>query len=74
MCCVCTYNLGEFMQNFTNFWTRVKSGSLRTVNGLKCAGLGVAEVVHGLLNLVWLGSEPVVKTKSRSRKKAVRRR
>jgi len=62
------------MLNFTNCWTRVKAGSLRTVNGLKCAGLGVVDVVHGLLNLVWLGSEPVVATKrSRSSKKAARR-
>jgi len=64
------------MQNFTNCWTRVKAGSLRTVNGLKCAGLGLVDVVHGLLNLVWLGSEPVVAKatkRSRSSKKAARR-
>ena len=62
------------MLNFTNCWTRVKAGSLRTVNGLKCAGLGLVDVVHGLLNLVWLGSEPVVAAKrSRSSKKAARR-
>jgi len=62
------------MLNFTNCWTRVKAGSLRTVNGLKCAGLGLVDIVHGLLNLVWLGSEPVVKvSKSRTRKKSARR-
>jgi len=62
------------MLNFINCWTRVKAGSLRTVNGLKCVGLGLVDIVHGLLNLVWLGSEPVVKaSKSRTRKKSARR-
>lgn len=63
------------MQNFTNCWTRVKAGSLRTVNGLECVGLGLVDIVHGLLNLVWLGSEPVVAAKrSRSKKAASRSR
>lgn len=60
------------MLNFTNCWTRVKSGSLRTVNGLKCAGLGLVDIVHGILNLVWLGTEPAVKA-PKSRRKAARR-
>lgn len=60
------------MQNFINFWVRVKSGAVRTFNGLKCAVLGLAEVIHGLLNLVWLGEQPVVKAKSRSRKSSRR--
>lgn len=61
------------MLNFTNCWTRVKSGSLRTLNGLKSVGLGLVDIVHGLLNLVWLGSEPVVAAK-RSRKSVRRSR
>jgi hypothetical protein len=61
------------MLNFTNCWTRVKTGSLSTVNGLKCAGLGLVDIVHGLLNLVWLGSEPVVAAKRSRSKKAARR-
>jgi len=62
------------MQNFTNFWTCVKSGSLRTVNGLKCVGLGLVEVLNGVLNLVWLGSSPETKTVTKRNRKSSRRR
>lgn len=67
MCCVGTYKLGEFMQNFTNFWTRAKTGATLVVNGLKSVGLGLSQLGLGLLNLVWVGEAPVVK---RSRKKS----
>lgn len=60
------------MQNFTNCWTLVKTGSLRTVGGLKCVVLGMVDIVNGLLNLVWLGTEPVKATKRTRTKKTTR--
>jgi hypothetical protein len=55
------------MQNFTNFWTRAKTGVTLVVNGLKSVVLGLSQLGLGLLNLIWVGEAPVIK---RSRKKS----